>query len=206
LRRGSIARSAAFTRSNSDWMVNLNMPEEPSEITYRIGREGPFVSTGFFDAVDPRRGRRIVSTQISLPHETPPTTIFIKYRDVAGREAGPFPIAFDGNAIILRQARETLDAPGSDWVAFTTHSTWEWAYFNTPMYNRCVIAKVEYGFDGPPRAEFPLPPCDFMNPSGTPADAQSAVKMGPEVRTVSVRLTFTDGTSGTRTFRRPARR
>jgi len=200
------APTASFSRSNSDWTVNLNMPEEPSAVMYRLGEGSTYRSTGYLDATDSRTGRRMVSTYFSLSLETPATTIFVKYRDLDGREAGPFPIRFDPHATILAQARETLDAERSDWVAFTTGFTSDYAYFNTPMYTRCAISKLEYGFNGPPREHFPLPPCDFDNPSATPADAQSAVKMEDTVRTVSVRITFIDGTVGTRIFRRPDRR
>jgi hypothetical protein len=198
--------TASFSRSNSDWTINLNMPEEPSEVTYRLGEGATYTSTGYLDATDSRTGRRIVATHFSLSLETPATTIFVKYRDADGREAGPFQIRFDPHATILGHARETLDADRSDWVAFTTGFTSDYAYFNTPMYTRCAIRKLEYGFNGPPSTEFALPPCDFNNPSGTPADAQSAVKMEDDVRMVSVRITFIDGTVGTRVFRRPARR
>ena len=143
------------------------------------------------------------ATHFSLSLETPATTIYIKYRDVDGREAGPFAIAFDPRAIILSQNRATLDAENAGWAIFTTGTTKDWVYFNTLMETRCVIAKVEYGFDGPPARVFALPPCDMRDPSATPADAQSAVKMGPEVKAVSVRLTLTDGTVVTRVYRRP---
>lgn len=200
------APTASFSRSNSDWTINLNMPEEPSEVMYRLGEGSSYRSTGYLDATDPRTGRRMVSTYFSVSLDTPATTIFIKYRDADGREAGPFAIRFDPHATILSQARETLEAERSDWVAFTTGFTSDYAYFNRPMETRCAIRKLEYGFNGPPKQEFPLPPCDFDNPSGTPADAQSAVKMEDTVKTVSVRITFIDGTVGTRIFRRPDRR
>jgi hypothetical protein len=195
--------TAQFTRSNSDWMVHLNMPEEPSEVRYRVGLIGPFVPTDPTGSVDQRTGRKYVSTDFTLPLDTPTTTLFILYRDVLGHEAGPFPIPFDPHAIILSQARETLDAPNSGWAIFTTGTTKDWVYFNTPLYTRCAIAKLEYGFNGPPDTHFPLPPCDFRDPSSSPADAQSAVKMEPEVRMVSVRITFIDGKVETRNFRRP---
>lgn len=195
--------TAQFTRSNSDWMVHLNMPEEPSEVRYRVGNVGHFIPTESTGSVDQRTGRKYVSTDFTLPLDTPATTLSVTYRDVARREAGPFPISFDPHAIILQQARETLDAPNSDWAIFTTGTTKDWVYFNTPLYTRCAIAKLEYGFNGTPDTHFPLPPCDFRDPSGSPADAQSAVKMAPEVRMVSVRITFIDGKIETRNFRRP---
>jgi hypothetical protein len=198
--------TASFSRSNSDWTINLNMPEEPSEVMYRLGEGSIYRSTGYLDATDSRTGRKIVKTYLSVSLETPATTILVKYRDLDGHEAGPFRIPFDPHGTILRQERETLDAEKSDWVVFTTGFTSDYAYFNTPMYTRCVIKKLEYGFNGPPSTEFPLPPCDFDDPSGTPADAQSAVKMGDDVTTVSARITFIDGTAGTRVFRRPSRR
>jgi hypothetical protein len=200
------APTASFSRSSSDWTINLNMPEEPSEVTYRLGEGSTYRSTGYLDATDSRTGRRMVATHFSVSLETPATTIFVKYRDLDGREAGPFQIRFDPHATILEHARAELDAERSNWVAFTTGYTSDYAYFNTPMYTRCAIKKLEYGFNGPPSQQFELPPCDFDNPSGTPADAQSAVKMEDDVKLVSVRITFIDGTVGTRVFRRPDRR
>jgi hypothetical protein len=127
----------------------------------------------------------------------------VKYRDARGREAGPFAIPFDPHAIILRQARETLDAENSNWVEFSIGHGSEWAYFNTPMEGHCAIKKLEYGFNGPPRETLPLPRCDFDDPSGIPSDVQPMAKMDPDVKTVSVRITFNDGTVATRIFDRP---
>jgi hypothetical protein len=39
-----------------------------------------------------------------------------------------------------------------------------------------------------------------------PSDARPVAKMDPDVKTVSVRITFNDGTVGTRIFYRPERR
>lgn len=202
--RGTVAEpSAIFSRSNRYWTVHFNMPEDPTEVMYRLGEGSTYTSTGAIDATDPRTGRKIVSTHISLSLETPATTIFVKYRDARGREAGPFAIPFDPHAIILRQARETLDAENSNWVEFSIGHGSEWAYFNTPMEGHCAIKKLEYGFNGPPRETLPLPRCDFDDPSGIPSDVQPMAKMDPDVKTVSVRITFNDGTVATRIFDRP---
>ena len=51
------APTAKFTRSNSSWIVYLNMPEQPTAISYRIG-DGPWTSTGEAGSIDMRTGRR----------------------------------------------------------------------------------------------------------------------------------------------------
>jgi hypothetical protein len=199
------APSVAFSRSNSTWMVNLLMPEAAIEISYRIG-DGPYRKTARNQWAESAIGRQLPSTNFDLPLDTPKTTILVKYRDLRRNEIGPFPIAFDPEQIILENARATLEAEWPGWVQYSDGETAkDWVYFNTPMQTRCAIKSLEYGFDGPPNMPFPLPPCNFANPSAEPADANSAVKMGPNVRSVSARITFLDGTVGTRSYRRPNR-
>lgn len=195
---------AMFTRSNSDWMIHLSMPEEPSELSYRVGEAGPYITTPPLGSVNARTGRKIVATHFSMLLETPKTTLYVKYRDVSGREAGPFPIKFDPNEIMLQRDRETLAREQPGWLAFTTGTNQEWVYFNTILQTRCVIKSVEYGFNEQPNKPFPLPPCDMRDPWRMPADAQSAVRMTLDVKFVSVRLTFTDGRTESRIYRRPA--
>ena len=199
------APSVAFSSSNSSWMVNLLMPEAATEISYRVG-DGPYRRTANNQWAESPIGRQMPSTNFDLPLDTPKTTNLVKYRDLRRNEIGPFPIAFDPEKIILDNARATLEAEWPGWVQYSDGETnKDWVYFNTPMQTRCAIKSLEYGFDGPPNTPFPLPPCNFANPSAEPADANSAVKMGPNVRSVSARITFLDGTVGTRSYRRPKR-
>jgi FlaG/FlaF family flagellin (archaellin) len=199
------APSVAFSRSNSTWMVNLLMPEAATEISYRVGEE-LYRKTASNQWADSPMGRTLPSTNFDLPLDTPKTTILVKYRDLRRNEIGPFPIGFDPEKIILENARATLEADWPGWVQYSDGETnRDWVYFNTPMQTRCAIKSLDYGFDGPPDTPFALPPCNFANPSGEPADATSAVKMGPNVRSVSARITFLDGTVGTRSYRRPKR-
>jgi hypothetical protein len=204
LTNAAAAPSAKFSRSNSSWLVYLNMPETPVSVGYRIGDEGSFSSTGVAGSIDMRTGRRMANVHFQMPLDTPATTIHITYRDVGGNVSGPYRIAFDPREVILANDRKTLDDALPGWAIFSSgQSHREWVYFNTLMYARCAIAKAEYGFNGPPDRDFVLPPCNFANPNGTPADAQSAVKMPEDVRMVSVRLTFIDGKVETRSYRRP---
>ena len=203
LNNSTAAPTALFSRSNSDWTVHLNMPETVSEVSYRIGTNSAFRTTGLSGAVEPKTGRRMVNTHFSMWLETPATTIYVKYRDVNGKEVGPFAIFFAPHEILLSRDREMLAGERPGWVEFTTGFTKDWVYFNTVVSTRCVIKSVEYGFNGPPDQSFPLSPCDMRDPWRTPEGQESAVKMGPDVRLVSVRLTFTDGKVETRTYRRP---
>jgi hypothetical protein len=200
------APTAKFSRANSAWLVYLNMPEQPTEVRYRVGDIGPFLSTGTGGSIDMRTGRKMANVHFQMPVDTPAATIHLIYRDLAGRESLPYRIVFDPREQIMAASRATLDETIPGWANFADgQSHREWLYFNTLMYARCAIRKAEYGFNGPPDTEFPLPPCNLANPYASPADAQSAVKMPPDVRTISVRVTFTDGTAGTRVYQRPVR-
>lgn len=203
LTNAAAAPSARFSRSNSSWLVYLNMPETPVSVGYRLGEVGPFTSTGVAGSLDMRTGRNLANVHFQLPLDTPATAIHVTYRDIGGNVSGPYKIAFDPREVILANDRKTLDDEIPGWANFAGQSHREWLYFNTLMYARCAIRKAEYGFNGSPDREFVLPPCNLANPNATPADAQSAVKMPDDARMIAVRLTFLDGKVETRMYKRP---
>ena len=64
-------------------------------MSFRVGDTGDFVSTGSEAVPDPRTGRPVPRLVVSFPGGTPRTTLYVTYRDLSGRDAGPFPLQFD---------------------------------------------------------------------------------------------------------------
>jgi hypothetical protein len=72
------------------------------------------------------------------------------------------------------------------------------------MSYRCAIREVRGGIDSAvPDRVLKMPPCDPRDPSAIPHDAQPYLKLAPSTQTVSVELTYRDGSvSEIKSFRR----
>ena len=90
----------------------------------------------------------------------------------------------------------------SAWVSF--HPERELLYFTTLMSYRCAIERAVIGIDGGALdTSLPLPPCEENSPHAIPRDATPYLALPKSVRTVSVQLTYFDGSqSEVKTFRR----
>jgi hypothetical protein len=77
-------------------------------------------------------------------------------------------------------------------------------YFTQLLSYRCGIKEVRYGMNGAgPDRIFDIPPCDEKDPYAVPHDAKTFLKVGKDVKSVSVQVTYSDGTqSPVREFRR----
>jgi hypothetical protein len=89
------------------------------------------------------------------------------------------------------------------WVAFRPDMP-NVLYYTHLISYRCAIEHAEMGLDeGPLVIDLPLPPCDEMNPHAVPADMRPYAHLPKGVRSVSVQLTYADGTqSEVKLFRR----
>jgi hypothetical protein len=72
------------------------------------------------------------------------------------------------------------------------------------MSYRCAIREVRVGIDtAVPDKVLKMPPCDIRDPSAIPDGAQPYLKLAPSTQSVSVELTYRDGSvSEIRSFRR----
>lgn len=202
-RQSATRPTATFTRSNTGWLASLALPEPSTAISYRIGEQGSFRSTGNATAIDQRTGRPAPLTTFELPPDQGRATIYVAYDDAAGRSAGPFPIVFDPQAALVAGQKDVLQRFPNAWLAFRDDMA-GLLYYTHLVGNRCAIAKVEIGFDGePPSRALDLPPCDPRAPYAIPADTRPYLQIRPEVREVTAQITFADGTvSDVQTFRR----
>jgi class 3 adenylate cyclase len=195
--------TASFTRSNSGWTAAFALPEAATALAVRVGEAGEFKSTGFAQGADQRTGKPAPLPTIELPPGQERTTLYVRYDDATGRTAGPFPIAFDPQAALVASQREVLERFPNAWVAFRADMP-NVLYYTHLISYRCAIEHAEMGLDeGPLVIDLPLPPCDETNPHAVPADMRPYAHLPKGVRSVSVQLTYADGTqSEVRSFRR----
>jgi hypothetical protein len=194
---------ANFTRHNSGWSITLSFPDVASAIAWRLGESGDFKETGFLDVLDPRTRKRMANPSIQLDSDAPSATIYVRYADARGDWQGPFPIRFDPNAALERDQRRTLEMTASSWLSFREFNGLL-VYYTHLMSYRCAIRAVKIGVDSTmPDRTLQLPPCDPRNPSAIPSSAQPYLKLPPATKSVSIELTYRDGSvSEIKNFRR----
>jgi hypothetical protein len=194
---------ASFSRGNGGWTVTFSLADPALGISWRLGETGDFKETGFIDALDPRTRKRIPNSSVSLDPDTPTQTLYVRYVDMNGDLKGPFPIRFDPEAAILRDQRRILDMTATSWLSFREFNGLLIYYTHLVSY-RCAIRQVRIGIDTTvPDKVIQLPPCDMKEPHAIPHNVSPYLKLPPNTKSVSVELTFKDGSlSELRNFRR----
>ena len=140
---------------------------------------------------------------IELPADAPAATIQVRYVDTNGELQGPFPIRFDPEAALIRDQRKILDMTATSWLSFREFNGLL-VYYTHLMSYRCAIREVRVGIDtAVPDKVLKMPPCDPRDPSVIPHDATPYLKLAPATKSVSVELTYRDGSvSEIKSFRR----
>jgi len=194
---------AAFSRHNGGWTVVFSIADPALGISWRLGESGEFRETGFVDTLDPRTRKRMPNPSIELAADQPATTIQLRYVDTSGDMQGPFPIRFDPEAALLRDQRKILDMTATSWLSFREFNGLL-VYYTHLMSYRCAIREARIGIDSAvPDKVLKMPACDIRDPSVIPHDATPYLKLSPATKSVSVELTYRDGSvSEIKTFRR----
>ncbi|HEV7409485.1 MAG TPA: caspase family protein [Bradyrhizobium sp.] len=194
---------ASFSRHNSGWTVVFSIADPALGISWRIGDSGEFRETGFIDSLDPRTRKRMPNPSIELAADAPAATLQLRYVDASGELQGPFPIRFDPEAALIRDQRKILDMTATGWLSFREFNGLL-VYYTHLMSYRCAIREVRVGIDSAvPDKVLKMPPCDPRDPSAIPHDSQPYLKLAPATKSVSVELTYRDGSvSEIKTFRR----
>ncbi|UGY02852.1 caspase family protein [Bradyrhizobium quebecense] len=194
---------ASFSRHNGGWTVVFSIADPTLGISWRIGDSGDFRETGFMDTLDPRTRKRMPNPSIELPADAPAATIEVRYVDTQGEMQGPFPIKFDPDAALIRDQRKILDMTATSWLSFREFNGLL-VYYTHLMSYRCAIREVRIGIDtAVPDKVLKMPACNSRDPSAIPSDAQPYLKLAPQTKSVSVELTYRDGSvSEIKTFRR----
>jgi hypothetical protein len=194
---------ASFSRHNGGWTIVFSIADPTLGISWRMGEAGDFRETGFIDTLDPRTRKRMPNPSIELPTDAPAGTIQLRYVDTNGDMQGPFPIRFDPEAALIRDQRKILDMTATSWLSFREINGLL-VYYTHLMSYRCAIREVRVGIDtAVPDKVLKMPPCDPRDPSVIPHEAQPYLKLAPATKSVSVELTYRDGSvSEIKSFRR----
>ena len=194
---------AMFSRHNGGWTVVFSIADPTLGISWRMGDAGEFRETGFLDTLDSRTRKRMPNPSIELAADAPAATIQVRYIDTSGELQGPFPIKFDPEAALIRDQRKILDMTATSWLSFREFNGLL-VYYSHLMSYRCAIREVRVGIDtAVPDKVLKMPPCDPRDPSVIPHDAQPYLKLAPATKSVSVELTYRDGSvSEIKSFRR----
>jgi hypothetical protein len=184
---------AMFSRHNGGWTVVFSIADPTLGISWRMGEAGDFRETGFLDTLDPRTRKRMPNPSIELAPDAPAATIQVRYVDVSGELQGPFPIKFDPEAALIHDQRKILDMTATSWLSFREFNGLL-VYYTHLMSYRCAIREVRIGIDSAvPDKVLKMPPCDLNDPSAIPYGAQLYQKLAPQTQSVSVELTYRDG-------------
>jgi uncharacterized caspase-like protein len=194
---------ALFSRHNGGWTVVFSILDPTLGISWRMGDAGDFRETGFLDTLDPRTRKRMPNPSIELPADAPAATLQVRYVDMSGEMQGPFPIKFDPEAALIHDQRKILDMTATSWLSFREFNGLL-VYYTQLMSYRCAIREARVGIDTTvPDKVLKMPPCDPRDPSVIPSDAVPYLKLPPATKSVSVELTYRDGSvSEIKSFRR----
>lgn len=194
---------ALFSRHNGGWTVVFSIADPTLGISWRMGDTGEFRETGFLDTLDPRTRKRIPNPSIELDADAPAATIQVRYVDATGELQGPFPIKFDPEAALIHDQRKILDMTATSWLSFREFNGLL-VYYTQLMSYRCAIREARVGIDtAVPDKVLKMPPCDLRDPSAIPGDAVPYLKLPAATKSVSVELTYRDGSvSEIKSFRR----
>ena len=202
-RTGNDRPTAQFMRSNAGWTASIALPEPALALAYRVGDSGGFTAARDGPALDQRTGRPFPDGTVSMPGDQGPASLWVRYTDAAGHETEPHAIGFDPHAALVDTQRRSLELTSGAWLAF--RPDWDTLLYFTQLVSfRCAIRQVRIGLDDAPvERVLSLPACDQSDPYAIPADTKPYLVIPKATRSVSVRLTYLDGTqSDIKTIRR----
>ncbi|MGB8817582.1 MAG: methyl-accepting chemotaxis protein, partial [Rhizobiaceae bacterium] len=192
-------------RAGQGWQVSISLPEPATAIFWRAGDQGDFTNTGVMAFNDQQTGKPMANPAFQLQGDATATDIFLKYTDLRGQEVGPFQIRFDPDASLIASQKSMIELTWTSWIAFDASGFRGNLYFTQLAAFSCGIKEVAYGFNGAaPTEPLKLPPCDPANPFALPDGFMPYFKIGEDVKSMSVEVTYADGAkSGVKEFKRP---
>lgn len=191
-------------RAGAGWQVTISLPEPATAIYWRMKDVGQFLDTGKLAFNDQQTGQPMANPSFQLPDDTAAGSVEVKYVDIRGNENGPFAIAFNPDQALADSQKMMIEQTWTSWIAFDASGFRGNLYFTGLTSFSCGIKDVKYSFNGAPLDQtLGLPKCNPDDPFALPADFQPYMKVGEDVKSMSVEVTYLDGTkSGVKEFRR----
>ena len=186
------------SRSNQGWNINIAIADQATEIFVAHSGKPP-ASTGFLPgSMNPNTGKPIPYPSFELPGNAKEMPVTVTYKDIHGKEQGPFYIVFNPASALVAGQKMILDRFSTGWLSYRKYNGKQLVYFTHLVSYRCALAKVEYGIDNEtPQKNFPLAKCDPLNPHSVNAGGKSSkihFAIPKRTRFMTVKLTYKDGT------------
>jgi len=129
---------------------------------------------------------------VGLEHIPEDALIEIQAVDGFGKKIGPYRKRFDTRAAVRSLFTAELTAAPERWVNISRLSNGNYINFGELVERRCALREIRYSIDNKSLDQrFPLPPCDFSDPSGGDFTADISWPTMPEY--VAVQVVFGDG-------------
>lgn len=188
------------------WLITASVPEAVTSIKWRLGETGEFKeqSAGMVNTIDPRTGKRVPNPTFTVQRNPGTDKIQMVYADLRGREVGPFTYVLQREAAVATGGKAMLEMSWTSWLAFDASGNKGLLYFTQLAVFPCSIKEVRYGFnDAAMDQVLTLPPCDPDKPYALPEGFVPYMKIGDEVKSARLQVTYADGSqSEVRTFNR----
>jgi hypothetical protein len=181
--------------TNGGWIMNISLPEPATSIGWRMVGSGAFTDTGVLATNDPATGKKMPNPSFMLPQGTRAGVISVKYQDVKGRDVGPFELPFEPGGALESSQKQLLDQFWTSWIAFDASGNRGLVYFTQMVSMRCGMKEAKYAFNGgEPDKLLIIPPCDPKNPYAIPEGTVPYLRIGDDVKSLKVQVTYADGT------------
>lgn len=194
---GRLANPVTLTwmHTSAGWLGTIQIVEPALEILWKKPGGADFESTGKSQAISYATGKPQPNPSISLPDGHPKAELEVKYVNAAGVESGVYKAAFDPNAATMEASKQILVLTKQAWVSFRDFDGKLLVYFTHLMTHRGILQEIRYGLDKPaPDTSFEFPPYDQPGNATIGADVPTYLDIPKETKSISVQLTFKDGT------------
>lgn len=180
------------SRSNTDWLVTLQMLELPREIFYQVEGEDSFRSTGMTETKNPATGLNVPNMYFSLKSNTGKTKIQVKYADIGNEMRGPYTLEFDPEKALFDYQKKILGLTKNGWVSFRDFDGKLLVYFTQVLSSRCALKEIAYGVNSTSTPSlFEVPECNAKDPFSVPS--KIFVEVPSDSKYLTVQLTYKDG-------------
>lgn len=181
--------------SNDGWTLTFQLAEGAAEIEYRLGSSEEWRSTGTGLVADPRTGRPVPNTFISVSEIPEPLEVGLRYRDLYGEPRGPFELVFDPRAAAVGSARYALETLINGWVAFRLWHGELLVYFTLLLSHKHALREIRWSIDDESlerSVAFSRAASRARSVIGD--DDETYVAIPLDARWIAVRLGYDDGT------------
>jgi hypothetical protein len=198
--------SFTLVPAGEGWIITASVPEAVTAIKWRLGDTGEFKDSGagLAQIVDPRTGQKVPNPTFTFQKNPGTDKIQMVYVDLRGQQVGPFTYAFKPQDAVASGGKAMLEMSWTSWLAFDASGNRGLLYFTQLAVFPCAIKDVKYGFnDAALDQTLTLPPCNPDKPYALPDGFMPYMKIGDDVKTARLQITFADGTqSEVKTFNR----